>query len=170
MWTEAEEAALAAAREKEAALAQAKEAQALFDVELAERRVTATEHHEAVASREQRVSDVIDATRAFAPPAEDPDGMYPRLREELQASRARLGEILHQVVRRTTEVPLPGALESSRGEDGAAEIRELHRELVLSAERLVEREGNLRWELADGYRDDIVGLNTARLLLLGVTS
>ncbi|MEM9456169.1 MAG: AAA family ATPase [Myxococcota bacterium] len=188
---EAEEAAVAVAREKERALAQAraaqtearrllaqelarllgvKEEQARFEVELAERRLVASEHRQRVEQWQQRVVDMVQAIEAFSPPAEDPDVLYPKLRQELAEARDRLDAMLAGVVSRQSDVPRPGALVEQSETVDSTELRALHRELVANADQLDAQEATLRWELADGYRADIIDLNATRLRLLGITS
>ncbi len=187
----AEEDAVAIAAQRELALAQAraarseairqleeerarllgvKEAQARFEVELTESRARAAEHHEATQTWEGRVDAVVEAVEAFTEPAEDPDGMYPRLREELGQARSRLADVLGRLPAGATDVPKPGTLAELSDEIDAAPLLELHRELTVASEELIAQEHEVRWILADGYRDDIVRLNQARLQLLGTTS
>ncbi len=188
---QAEQAAVAVAREKQAALAQAraartealrnlaaeqarllgvKEEQARFEVELAEQRAAVADHHQAAAVWAQRVSDVIEAIDAFAEPAEDPDSLYPGVREQLAQARGRLDQVLTQIVDRSSDVPRPGALSEQGADVDPTEIRQLHRELVATAERLSGEERAQRWTLAAAYRDDILSLNESRLGLLNTTT
>ncbi len=191
--TEAEQAAQEAAAQREQALADLqlaqtealrliadrrarlltlKEAQARFEAELASRRSEIEAAMEAALAWNRRVRELEEALPPGVARANEADGLYKMLIQDLGEARRNLSLALDAVTSEPSGVPRPPEAErdpiSADVDDET--IRELRTELASTALKLEAAETQLRWDRATAFRDAIVIMNKSRLRLFSMLS